>query len=157
MRRHDREVTDKALIESVLNECEVIRLGFADGGEPYVVPVNFGWEEVDGTVVFYCHGAGEGKKIDLIKKLGKVWFEMDTDHLRYGNEGDACSYAYRYKCVMGMARAEIMSSEADKIHGLDVLMEKFTPGKKYEYGPRMLKAASVIKLTVEEMSCKFHA
>ena len=59
MRRKDREITDRAEIEAILNEAMVCRIGLADDGEPYVVPVSFGYE--DGSV--YIHSAPEGKKI----------------------------------------------------------------------------------------------
>ena len=58
MRRKDREITDRAEIEAILNEAMVCRIGLADGGEPYVVPLSFGYE--DGSV--YIHSAPEASK-----------------------------------------------------------------------------------------------
>ena len=58
MRRKDREITDRAEIEAILNEAMVCRIGLADGGEPYVVPLCFGYE--DGSV--YIHSAPEASK-----------------------------------------------------------------------------------------------
>lgn len=37
MRRKDKEITDKQLIEKILNEAEVIRVALVDNGEPYLV------------------------------------------------------------------------------------------------------------------------
>ena len=46
MRRADREITDIVEIGEILAACDVCRIGF--GGEiPYIVPMNFGWEERD--------------------------------------------------------------------------------------------------------------
>jgi nitroimidazol reductase NimA-like FMN-containing flavoprotein (pyridoxamine 5'-phosphate oxidase superfamily) len=58
MRRKDREITDRAEMESILNEAMVCRIGLADGGEPYVVPLSFGYE--NGAV--YIHSAPEASK-----------------------------------------------------------------------------------------------
>lgn len=69
MRRKDREVTDNCEINKIINSCQIIRLAFADGVAPYIVPLNFGFEEKDGKRTFYFHGAKEGRKLDLIKKL----------------------------------------------------------------------------------------
>ena len=41
MRRKDREVTDFDSIVRIIDKCDVLRLGLADGDYPYIVPVNF--------------------------------------------------------------------------------------------------------------------
>ena len=74
MRRTDREITDLIEIESILNDAIVCRIGLADGGEPYIVPVCFGY--LDGTI--YLHSAMAGKKIcDDLKKIPRCCFEVD--------------------------------------------------------------------------------
>ena len=64
MRRKDCEITDRAEIEAILKKALVCRIGLADGGEPYIVPLSFGYE--DGAV--YLHSAVEGKKIAMLQK-----------------------------------------------------------------------------------------
>lgn len=49
------------------------RLGLCVEGEPYVVPVAYGYS--DGAI--YFHGAKKGKKIDFIEKNDRVCFEVD--------------------------------------------------------------------------------
>jgi nitroimidazol reductase NimA-like FMN-containing flavoprotein (pyridoxamine 5'-phosphate oxidase superfamily) len=51
----------------------VCRIGLADGGEPFVVPVSFGYG--DGAV--YIHSAPEGKKIAMMAKNPCVCVEVD--------------------------------------------------------------------------------
>ena len=46
MRRHDREITDKNEILEIMNLCDVCRLAFKDGDYPYILPLNFGIEEM---------------------------------------------------------------------------------------------------------------
>ena len=53
---------DGAAIEEVIARAPVCRLALSDNGEPYVVPMNFGYS--DG--VLYFHGAPNGRKIDII-------------------------------------------------------------------------------------------
>ena len=45
MRRKDREVTELEAVMEIIRQCDVLRLGLADGDYPYIVPMNFGWEE----------------------------------------------------------------------------------------------------------------
>ncbi|MBD9243128.1 MAG: pyridoxamine 5'-phosphate oxidase family protein, partial [Clostridiales bacterium] len=43
MRRSDREITDLGEILSIINDCKVIHLAMVDDGEPYLLPLNFGY------------------------------------------------------------------------------------------------------------------
>ena len=43
MRRRDREVTDFETILGIIDECNIIRIGLADGDLPYIVPLNFAY------------------------------------------------------------------------------------------------------------------
>ena len=80
MRRKDRKVTEPEKIREIIAACDVLRLGLADGEYPYIVPVNFGWEEKEGQVSFYLHGAMEGHKADLLRQNGVCSFQMDCGH-----------------------------------------------------------------------------
>ena len=67
MRRKDREVTELETVKEIIRQCDVLRLGLADGDYPYIVPMNFGWEEKEGRLYFYLHGAAEGRKAELLR------------------------------------------------------------------------------------------
>lgn len=78
MRRKDREVTDFNKIVSIIDKCEIIRIGLADGDYPYVVPLNFHYEIKEGNHLnFYIHGAMAGRKYELMQKNKKCSFEKD--------------------------------------------------------------------------------
>ncbi len=155
MRRKDREIVDFSKVVEILEASEVCRLGFVDGDEAYIVPMNYGYELDGEKIVFYFHGAGEGRKIDLIKKNSKASFEIDLKHeLVTGKK--ACDFSYKYQSLMGFGKIELIEDAKGKIHGLDVLMNKFTSGKKFEYNEALLNRMAVIKLEVETWSCKEH-
>lgn len=42
MRRKDREVTELEAVKEIIRQCDVLRLGLADGDYPHIVPMNFG-------------------------------------------------------------------------------------------------------------------
>lgn len=73
MRKSDREITDRSAIDEIIRRCRACRLGLSDEGQPYVVPLNFGY---DGHALYF-HGAMEGRKIDVIRKNSRVCFEFD--------------------------------------------------------------------------------
>ena len=53
MTRREREVTDINDILQIINETKILHLGLSDEGWPYVVPMNYGYEYVDGKL---CSG-----------------------------------------------------------------------------------------------------
>ena len=94
MRRNDREITDLREILRLMDRCDVVNLAFADNGEPYVVPVNFGYvSDGETKVVLYFHGAREGRKASLAEKTGRAAFSMYASHtlaFRAWGGGRAC-------------------------------------------------------------------
>ena len=64
IRRKDREITDKKLIEEFISTQNIIRIGFYDkaNDEVYIVPVNYGYEIENEQYIFYMHGGKGGRK-----------------------------------------------------------------------------------------------
>lgn len=150
MRRKDREITDRAEIESILNEATVCRIALADGGEPYIVPLSFGYE--DGSV--YIHSAPEGKKIAMLGKNPHCCFEVDIcDQVIRGDK--PCSWGMRYRSVIGYGRAEILNDADEKRHGLNCIMEHYGGGT-HEFSDRDLGSVTVIRIRIESMTGKKH-
>ena len=65
VRRDDKEIASRSEIDDIIRGCKVCHLGLAVDGEPYIVPVSFGY---DGEAVYF-HTAPEGKKIDFIGSM----------------------------------------------------------------------------------------
>ncbi len=123
MRRNDREITDKARIDEIIRGCHCCRLGFCDGGEVYIVPLNFGFVPAEGGGTLYFHGAKAGRKHQLLQESPMVSFELDREYWLTGGE-EACDYACHFQCVMGTGVASIITEEAEKLVGLRALMEQ---------------------------------
>lgn len=158
MRRKDREITDRQVIINIIESCQCCRIGFCDDGEVYIVPLNFGFEHTERGLVFYFHGAKEGRKIDLIAKNPCVGFEMDTDLKVYAN-GDgatACTYTARFQSVIGTGKVSMVYDADEKRHGLRLLMEHATQKSNWAFDDKMVNAVAVFKLEVEKLSCKVH-
>lgn len=153
MRRKDRELTEINDLISVVNKCKVCRLAMLDD-EIYIVPLNFGYEYCNDTLVLYFHSAKVGRKIDIIKTNNKVAIEMDCEHELI--EADhACAYGYYYQSIIGNGKAYIVENNEEKIHGLKLLMKHQT-GKDFEINENMCKKVTVFKVIVEKFSGKSH-
>lgn len=148
MRRTDREVLEQEQIEAIIHKCRVCRLGFADQGKPYVVPLNFGYR--DG--VLYFHSADRGKKVDLLKTCPEVWFEMDRI-IRMVTGPAACEWGVQYESVMGSGTARIIEGRDEKRTALDIIMAHYSK-KTYAYDSRDIDKTVVFTVTVRQMTGK---
>ena len=61
MRKINQEISDKIIIEEILNNSNICRIGISDNGIPYVLPFNYGYN--DNQIFIHC--ALTGIKIDL--------------------------------------------------------------------------------------------
>lgn len=152
MTRRERQVTDMNEIIKILDKAKVLHLGLVDGDEPYVVPMNYGYEMHGDKLTIWLHGAPQGRKIDLMKQNPKVFFEMDCDITPF--EGDvACRYGITYSSIMGRGTATIVEDPEEKKHGLVVLMQTQTD-KDFTFDDKIVKVVSVIRIDVSEYTAK---
>lgn len=155
MRRGDREITDAARIQEIIDRCTCCRLGFNDRGQVYIVPLSFGYRREDGRYTFYFHGASEGRKMELISVCPEVGFEMDTNYKL--NEADlACGYSARFQSIIGNGSVYRVTDPEEKRQGLHFIMEHNTGKRDWEYNEAMFGAVAVFKLEIKELSCKEH-
>ncbi len=148
MRRTDREITDLAEIESILKNATVCRIGMADGGEPYIVPVCFGYS--NGKI--YLHSAMSGKKITLLEKNPRCCFEVDQcDGIIRGDQ--PCASEMRYQSVIGFGRANIISDSAEKKLGLNCIMRHYGSGV-CGFSDDNIKNVCVIRIDIDSMTGK---
>ena len=157
MRRKDREVTDQEEIQKIFDDCKVCRIGIVDEDGPYIVPMNYGYVKEEGKVILYFHGAREGKKIDLIRKNPNGGIELDYKHeLEEGKL--ACQYSYYYASIIGKGTASIIDNPKEKLKALNVIMRHQT-GKsfdEFQKNPKLEKAVAIIRVELNEYSCKRH-
>lgn len=152
MRRKDREVTDLDIIKSFIDECEIIHIGLADGEYPYVVPLNYGYEFVGEQLYFYIHGAMAGRKYELMQKNKVCSFCIDKA-IELDIIDEVRDITQRYKSVMGKAELEFLEGD-DKLHGLDVCLDKNESTKGYDYNKESLPRTAVVRLKVTELTAK---
>lgn len=152
MRKRELEITDLQEIRSILDSCKILHLGLSDNGQPYVVPLNYGYLLEHDTLTFYLHGAAEGYKYDVIRSNPRISFAMECDAIPF--EGKVpCQYGISYRSLMGIGKAEIVTDTAEKQQGLSILMKTQT-GKDFEFTEKLVTIVNVIKITVDSYSAK---
>ncbi|MBN2328425.1 MAG: pyridoxamine 5'-phosphate oxidase family protein [Candidatus Omnitrophica bacterium] len=148
MRRNEKEITDKAVIDSIIRRCEVCRLGMSDNGQPYVVPLNFGY---DGQVLYF-HCAKKGRKLDILRKNNQVCLEFDMVE-RVVEADTACEWGTAYKSVIGFGTARLIEDAQEKKKALDLLMAHYS-NRSFSYLEAVLKRTAVVKVTIHTLTGK---
>ena len=151
MRRKDREITDFNEQLAIIKKCDVIHIAMNDGDYPYIVPMNFGVDVQKGQVFFYLHCAMKGKKLELLEKDNRVFFEMDCSRnfILY-EERMSCTMGY--ESIMGRGTVSVVPEE-DKFAALKILMRQYH-AEDFKFNTDMMKVTTVLKLTVSEMTGK---
>ena len=157
MRKSEREVTKIEEKFEALLRCGYMTLAIPRGEDvPYLVPLNFGAELAEEKLVLYFHCAREGTKLSLLRHCPAVSFSA-SNLLRVFNKGTApCGYTTDYESVCGSGRACVLAGEAERLHGLRVLMAHYAPGPFPDgsFDARALSLTEVVRIEAEEWTCK---
>lgn len=114
-------IEDLEALEPIVARPPICRIGFCCDGEPYVVPMNFGYR--DGVV--YLHTSPSGRKMEMLERNHNVCFEVDIDHAVKQAES-ACQWGMRFRSVIGQGEATLIEDEAGKRDALDVIMDHYS-------------------------------
>lgn len=118
MRRTDRE-RDADFALAVADKCEWATVSVVTPeGEPYAVPVSI---VRDGDTLYF-HTAKEGRKIDAIKHDPRVWVVCVGDV-----ERAVTAFTTGYESAMFEGECKEVTDEAEKVHALRLIAEKYTP------------------------------
>jgi uncharacterized protein len=148
MRRKDKEIADPSKLEAMIRSAKVCRVGFSDNGQPYIVPMSFGYQ----ANILYFHCANEGRKIECIRQKPKVCFEFDEDVVPSPHE-NACRWSMKYKSIIGYGRVEFINEAEGKRHALAAIMRQYSQDP-YEIPDTELEKITVFKILIDEMSGK---
>lgn len=150
MRRKDKEIASFKEIESIVKKAIVCRIGLSLNNIPYVVPVNFGYEDR----CLYFHSASEGKKIDIIKQNNNLCFEVDTDLSLIKSSGNPCTGTMKYDSVIGFGKAYFINDPEKKREALNIIVRHYLPGTSFDFSDESFNKIVVIKMEISSMTGK---
>lgn len=150
MRRTDREMTDFNEICRLIGKCDTIRVGFNDTDAPYIVPLSFGYEAENGCIVFYIHGAKDGRRHLLARKCKQVCVEADIC-LGFAELGSGALTA-DYKSFIGTGEISTVCGE-EAVKGLELIC-RHCGFDKMDCSEAVVKNTCVEKIVVTEFSAK---
>lgn len=152
-RRKDREVTDIKNIEEILLQCKTCHVAMIDNGEPYVVPLSYGYKILEGNVLeLYFHSAPEGRKIDILKRNNSVCFEMSYEGEPVHSE-TPCNSGYYFASVIGFGKAIFIENADEKTEALSIMFKHQT-GKDIAFTAEKVENICVFKIVSADFTGK---
>ena len=149
MRRRDKEITSRSEIDAIIRAATVCHLAFAAGGEPYVIPISFGY---DGDAL-YIHTAKAGKKIDCIEHNNRVCFAVEANVRLEADQRDACKWTFSFESAIGYGTVTELTAPEAKADGLNRIMEHYS-GREWEMDEASLATTRVWRIAIEEITGK---
>ena len=157
MRRKDREVADIGGIEEILQLCKTCHVAMVDDGQPYVVPLSYGYSILEGDILeLYFHSAYEGRKLDILRRHmrshNKVCFAMSHEGEPIHSEMP-CQSGYYYASVIGFGDVSFLEDIDEKRSALSALFRHQT-GEDVEFSLRQAESVCVFKIVSSDFTGK---
>ena len=148
MRKKENEIIDRKALEEILERSKICRIALCDAGQPYIIPVCFGYK--DDTL--YFHSAREGRKIEILRQNNSVCFECEIDVQFVKNE-KACKWSCMYKSVIGFGTASFVEDTDEMREAYEVIMAHYSDGI-YKFPEQEMKKSKIVKVDVHKMTGK---
>jgi nitroimidazol reductase NimA-like FMN-containing flavoprotein (pyridoxamine 5'-phosphate oxidase superfamily) len=147
-----RGVYDRELVYQILDEGFICHVGFAAGGQPFVIPTGYARAEDR----LFIHGSQASRMLRTLKTGIDVCVTITLlDGLVLARS--AFHHSMNYRSVVVFGRASIINDPEEKLRALRAFSEHVIPGRWDDVrGPNEeeLKATIVLSLPLDEVSAK---
>ncbi|MGW9103259.1 pyridoxamine 5'-phosphate oxidase family protein [Priestia megaterium] len=123
IRYNQRTCMNERKINDFLSKAQTVFLGLVDQTTPYVIPLNFVWDQE----CFFFHGAAEGRKIDIIHKNPNACFTISENYGTMVNPIPAKTDT-AYMSVMAEGRIEVVTDLDEATAAMQAMLNKYVPG-----------------------------
>ena len=157
LRRSDRSMI-KSEIDQLLRTAKIGHLGVCLNNQPYIVPLNFAYE--NNHIYFHC--ADSGQKIQFLRNNPSVCFEVaECNATTTGLT--LCDSDTAYRSVVAFGTARIVTNLEEKTTALRSIVAKYMGDERArDLGSRTVdkyrssqgSATTVVKITIEHMTGK---
>ena len=155
MRRHDRAITDPAVVEELLRGARIATIALADGDEPYIVTLSCGYDAAHRRLCF--HVASAGRKLDIIARNPRACVSVVAD---LGYKSGECAHPFQSLVMEGRIRLLDDRDEAriamrtliGQLEGADSVDELFAHHELD--GDAVFRRMSVLVFEIEDITAK---
>jgi len=147
-----RFLSRKEEMEAIINEATVCYLGMSRGNEPYVLPMNFAYE--NGAV--YLHADTHGTKLDFIRENPSVCINFNTGNEMFHRHKEVgCSWGMKFKSVNVHGKVTFVEDYDEKYRIMKRVMLKYS-GEDYEFGEPSIRNVVVMKIEIGKITGKVY-
>jgi nitroimidazol reductase NimA-like FMN-containing flavoprotein (pyridoxamine 5'-phosphate oxidase superfamily) len=143
---------DRGVLNAILDEGLVCHVGFAAGGQPYVVPTTYGRV---GDVV-YVHGSAASRMLKELRGGIPVCLTVTLlDGLVLARS--AFHHSMNYRSAMLLGTAQEVADPEERWEALRAIVDHVIPGRSAETRPpneNEMRATLVLRLPIDEASAK---
>lgn len=150
--------TDHPTINWVLDHCKILHLGLSKDGETFVVPVNYGYEELaNGEYVIYIHGTANGDKGQALNEESQISFEADGGHeaLTYTPPSEG-AFGPAFRSIVGSGRVSKITDNDEKLHALRTIIHNYVLDIPVALHAEKMTKVPVWKISVTRITAKIH-
>ena len=149
MRRSDKAIVERRQIDEIIRGSLVCRLALVQAGQPYLVPLSFGY---DGAALYF-HTALDGRKIDGFLAGGEVCFECERNVEVRRDPQNACKWSMNYESVIGYGTISELTAAEEKRHALNLIMRQYS-GQDWTFDDAAMTKTRAWRLTITSLSGK---
>jgi nitroimidazol reductase NimA-like FMN-containing flavoprotein (pyridoxamine 5'-phosphate oxidase superfamily) len=147
-----RAVYDRDTIHGILDEGMICHVGFAAGGQPFVIPTIY----VRIGECVYLHGSPASRMLQTLEQGALACIAVTlVDGLVLARS--AFHHSMNYRSVVLFGTAKVVDDEARKFEVLQSLTEHLIRGRFSEIrppSPQELKRTLVLEIAIDEASAK---
>lgn len=152
LRRSEKQIRSHAELLEIIRGHRFVTLAMCKDNEPYLVTVNYGFDEAEDC--FYFHCAAQGKKIDYLRANPIVWGQVLEDR---GYLAGECDHAFR--TVQFRGRAEFVADPQERLRALRLLVDQLEPDpeavwRRMQQHTAGFQGVCVVRVRVLEMTGK---
>jgi len=149
MRRKEKSVQDRKLIDNIIHASDVCHLSCCMDEQPYLIPISFGY---DGAAI-YIHTAPEGKKISIFEQNPRVCLSFVSYAKLQTNDEQPCNWSFSFSSVIAEGEIKEISSSKGKTKALNHIMTHYS-GRSWGIPEKAISGTRVWKIILEHIGCK---
>jgi uncharacterized protein len=152
VREAHRAVYDRETAYRILDEGFLCHVGFTVDSQPFVIPTLYGRKDDQ----LFIHGSAASRMLKHMKESLPVCVTVTlVDGFVLARS--IFNQSMNYRSVVVLGRATLVDDPVQKLEALHLLSEHIIPGRWSDVrqpNERELKQTSVLRLPIEEFSCK---
>jgi len=152
MHKREKEIMDVEVLIDVLKKGQYASVALSEKDKPYIVTMNYGYDEDKKALYFHC--ALQGLKLNILSQNPSVCATVMEDN---GYKMDECSHAYR--SVVFWGTLEVVKELEEKKYGMEVMFRHLEtnpdPIRERNFkSERDYNKVNILRLNIEEITGK---